>query len=303
MLRRLGLGLGLLVAALPSAVSAEDRPLRLVTFNVLHGGPWSGVTGNDRHLERRLSMIVEGLRALDPDVVALQESAITRRHGDVAGRIAQALGLHHVHARATERVFPLRLLGRLIVGVLGFVEGPAILSRFPITASEVYDLPRCRRRLDPRVVLRADLDTPAGALSVFSTHTSRDDCQTRRVAELAREHQGAAPAVVMGDLNTGEAAPGLAGFRDQGFVDVFRAANPTAPGLTVWQRIEEPVPTVFRRVDYVFLRAGEEVAASALSGRVVLDTPQPAADGGVLWPSDHYGVFVEVGLLRRTSAR
>ena len=79
-------------------------------------------------------MIVEGLRALDPDVVALQESAITRRHGDVAGRIAQALGLHHVHARATERVFPLHLLGRLIVGVLGFVEGPAILSRM-ITCS------------------------------------------------------------------------------------------------------------------------------------------------------------------------
>ena len=46
MLRRLGLVLGLLVAAFPSAVSAEDRPLRLVTFNVLHGGPWSGITGS-----------------------------------------------------------------------------------------------------------------------------------------------------------------------------------------------------------------------------------------------------------------
>ena len=88
-------------------------------------------------------MIIEDLRALDPDVVALQESPVTRRRGDVAARIAQALGLAHVHARATERVFPLRLLGRLIVGALGFV------SRFPITASEVHDLPRAALARSP----------------------------------------------------------------------------------------------------------------------------------------------------------
>ena len=56
---------------------------------------------------------------------------------------------------------------------------------------------------------------------------------------------------VMGDLNTGETARVLGAFRDHGFVDLFRAANPGAPGLTVWQRIEAPSPTVFRRVDYV----------------------------------------------------
>jgi len=40
--------------AAPAAASAEDRPLRVVTFNVLHGGPWSGLTGLDDHLEARL---------------------------------------------------------------------------------------------------------------------------------------------------------------------------------------------------------------------------------------------------------
>jgi endonuclease/exonuclease/phosphatase family metal-dependent hydrolase len=301
MLRPLCLFLTLTVAA-PAATGADERPLRLVTFNVLHGGPWSSFTGDDLHLESRLAMMIEDLRALDPDVVALQESPVTRRRGDVAARIAQALGLGHVHARATERVFPLRLLGRLIVGALGFVEGPAILSRFPITASEVYDLPRCQRWLDPRVALRADLQTPAGAIAVFSTHTSRDDCQTRRVAELAREDNGR-PAVVMGDLNIGEAAPALGAFREHGFVDLFRAANPSAPGPTVWQRIDAPAPTVFRRVDYVLLRPGGGLQPDVVASRVVLNTPRPHHDGGVLWPSDHYGVFVEVGLVRRTSGR
>lgn len=301
MLRLLCLLLVVIVAGPAAPVEAEERPLRLVTFNVLHGGPWSSFTGDDLQLESRLALIIEGLRALDPDVVALQESPITRRRGDVAARIAQALGLVHVHARATERVFPLRVLGRLIVGALGFVEGPAILSRFPIAATEVYDLPRCQRWFDPRVALRADIQTPAGVVAVFSTHTARDDCQTRRVAELAGEPNGR-PAVVMGDFNTGETAPALAAFRDHGFVDLFRAANPDTPGLTVWQRIEAPAPTVFRRVDYVFVKAGDGREATAVSARLVLNTPGTRDDGGALWPSDHYGVFAEVAL-RPASAR
>ena len=295
MLRLLCLLLVVIAAGPAAPAEAEERPLRLVTFNVLHGGPWSSFTGDDLQLEARLAMIIEGLRALDPDVVALQESPVTRRRGDVAARIAQALGLAHVHARATERVFPLRVLGRLIVGALGFVEGPAILSRFPIAATEVYDLPRCQRWFDPRVALRADIQTPAGVVAVFSTHTARDDCQTRRVAELASEPNGR-PAVVMGDLNTGETAPALGAFHDRGFVDLFRAANPDAPGLTVWQRIDAPSPTVFRRVDYVFVKAGDGRAATAVSARLVLNTPGTRDDGGTLWPSDHYGVFAEVAL-------
>jgi endonuclease/exonuclease/phosphatase family metal-dependent hydrolase len=302
MLRLLGLLLAFLVAAPHCAVRAEDRPLGLVTFNLLHGGPWSSFTGEDAHLERRLAMIVDDLRALDADVVALQEVPVTRRHGDVAARLAGALGFYHVHARATERVFPaVRLLGRLAATALGFVAGPAILSRFPILASEIYDLPRCRRWLDARVVLRADVGTRAGTLAVFSTHTARDDCQTRRVAEVVERHPGGRPAVVMGDLNTGETA--LGAFLDHGFIDAFRATNRDAVGPTVWQRIDAPSPTVTRRVDYVFLRAGDGVAVRPVSSRVVLNTPRTDGDGGVLWPSDHYGVFVEMDLLSRASSR
>lgn len=292
MFRPILLGI-LLIAALPAATRAEERPLRLVTFNVLHGGPWAAFTGDDLDLETRLGMTIAALRALDPDVVALQESPVTRRRGDVAARVAQALGLSHVSAPATDRVFGPRVLGRLITAALGFVEGPAILSRFPIVASEIHDLPRCRRWLDPRVALRADVRTPAGMITVFSTHTSRDDCQTRRVAELAQAQDGR-PVVVMGDFNTAEDAPALGAFLDYGFVDLFRAANPGTPGPTVWQRIHEPVSTVLRRVDYVLLRPGGGLAADVVTSRIVLNTPGRHADGGVLWPSDHYGVLAEV---------
>jgi endonuclease/exonuclease/phosphatase family metal-dependent hydrolase len=300
---RLGGLLLVLMVAVPAAPHAEERALRLVTFNLLHGGPWSSFTGDDQELESRLAITIAELRALQPDLVALQESAVTRRRGDVAARIAGALGLAHVHARATERVFWPLLLGRLIVGALGFAEGPAILSRFPITSAEIFDLPRCQRRLDPRVALRADVQTPAGAIAVFSTHTTRDDCQTRRVAELAFAQNGRA-TIVMGDLNTAETAPVLATFGDHGFVDLFRAANPTAPGLTVWQRIDAAAPTVARRVDYVFLRPGAGLEARVVSSRLVLNAPRPREAGaGMLWPSDHYGVFAEVRLVARAATR
>jgi endonuclease/exonuclease/phosphatase family metal-dependent hydrolase len=282
--------------AAPAAAAAEDRPLRVVTFNLLHGGPWSGLTGRDDHLEARLALITAQLRALEPDVVALQESPVSRWRGDVAARLAAALGFRHVHARATENVFGWRPLGRLVMGALGFVEGPAILSRFPIVASEIHALPHCVHRLDPRVALRADLDTPAGVLRVYSTHTSRDDCQTRRVAELALAARGPLPALVLGDLNTGESAAALDELRERGFVDLFREANPTALGATTRQDVLAPGPTVRRRVDYVLLLPGTRLSARVVSSRVVLDTPGQRDDGGPLWPSDHYGVLAEIRL-------
>ena len=267
-----------------------------MTFNLLHGGPWSGLTGRDDHLEARLALIAAQLRALEPDVVALQESPVSRWRGDIAARLAGTLGLAHVHARATERVFGWLPLGRLVMGGLGFVEGPAILSRFPILASAIHGLPQCVHRLDPRVALRADLATPAGLLRVYSTHTSRDDCQTRRLAEVALAERGPLPALVMGDLNTGESASALQELREHGFLDLYREANPTALGATTRQEVLAAVSTVRRRIDYVLLLPGSRVQARVLSSRVVLDTPGQRADGGPLWPSDHYGVLAEIRL-------
>jgi endonuclease/exonuclease/phosphatase family metal-dependent hydrolase len=156
------------------------------------------------------------------------------------------------------------------------------------------------KRIDPRVAVRADLATPAGILRIVCTHTSRDDCQTRRVADLARDNPGALPVVLMGDLNTGETAPALHELLDAGFVDVFRAANADAPGATVWQDVNAPVATVRRRVDYVLLWPGRAVSADIRSSRIVLNRPRRDGDGTTLWPSDHYGIFAEIALVPRS---
>src|SRR5581483_7274966 len=166
---------------------------------------------------------------------------------------------------------------------------------FPIVASESHRLPRCNGFIDPRVLLHATVRTPWGDVGIVSTHTSRGFCEADRVATLVEERRGVVASVVMGDFNADETSPGVRRLTGQaGWVDAFRAANPTAPGLTVWQAVRSPVPTVRRRVDFVFLVPGRTVPGRVLASRVVLDAPARTADGGVLWPSDHYGVVARL---------
>jgi hypothetical protein len=57
-----------LVGALATPALAQIPPVptvRFVTLNVLHGGPLSGWTGKDSHLEARLDLVTEALRSLD----------------------------------------------------------------------------------------------------------------------------------------------------------------------------------------------------------------------------------------------
>lgn len=285
--------------ALPAPAAAADASLTftVVTFNLFHGGPLSGLTGNDAELERRLRTTVEELRNLKPDIVGLQEASISRRRGNVAARLAEALGLHYVHAPTTRRVLGSPLLGRLLVWLLDFDEGPAILSRFPIVKSEIHDLPRCVGRLDPRVVLGVLVATPAGPLQVFSTHTSRATCQVRRVGEVVRAHEGALPAILAADFNHPPEAPPIRELLARGFVDAFATANAGTRGATVFQRIRAPAATTSRRVDYLLALPGTELTVAVRWSRVTLDTAQRLDDGSHLWPSDHHAVVARLALV------
>ena len=288
--------LALLATTVTTGVTADrPQPLRVVTFNLLHGGPSSGLFGNGEALEERLALTTAGLRELAPDLLGLQEASVGRGRGNVAARLAAALDMHYVHGPATTRVLPISFVNRLIVAAMNFAEGPAVLSRYPITDWEVYELPRCAKRLDARVLVRAEIATPWGPVAAFSTHLGRDDCQVARVAEIVRARAAKGPTVLMGDFNAGDSAPAIVQLNGDGFIDAFRAANPASPGHTVWQRPGAPERTVGRRVDYIFV-AGVAGPAVACASRVVLDTPRHDGNGGTLWPSDHYGVLAELNL-------
>jgi endonuclease/exonuclease/phosphatase family metal-dependent hydrolase len=300
---------GLLAWSSTMTIAAEREdpvpPLRVVTYNLLHDGAASGFFDGRTHLEDRLDMAIRELKTLDPDILAVQEASDSRRHGSVPERLAKALGFHVVFEPATQHLFGLWPLDWLVVSVMGFKEGSAILSRFPITASDVHNLPRCKKWLEPRIMLQATLDTAWGPLDVFSAHTGRgDECQMERVGEIVRERLGAGPSLLMGDFNTPETSKVLTTLRKEaGFIDVFRIVNPESNGPTVWQRIESPQSTVSRRVDFILLLNGSESAASVRSSRIVLDRPGQLPDGTALWPSDHYGVLAELDIVSNHRAR
>jgi endonuclease/exonuclease/phosphatase family metal-dependent hydrolase len=283
------LGLALTWAGAGSGMASEPPgSLRFVTLNLFHGGVASGWTGRDHDLERRLDLVTGQLRALAPDVVALQEASRNRRRGNVAERLARRLGLHHVYTPALTG--PLGWLLNLEVGL-------AILSRFPIVGVERHPLAGCRRPFDPRVLLAAELETPWGRLPAFSVHTSNDVCHAREVAERVRSRRGPLPGVLMGDFNAVEESLPIRALTDEGgFVDAFRRANPAVAGSTVWQRVEVFQATVRRRVDFVFLVPGTAVAGRVLRSMVVLDTPRTTPDGRPLWASDHYGVLADLAV-------
>jgi endonuclease/exonuclease/phosphatase family metal-dependent hydrolase len=278
------------------APAQPSLTLRFVTFNLLHGGIFSELSGDDEGLEERFRLAVEGLRALEADVVGLQEASTGRRRGNMTARLAAALGYpHHVQTPAATRPFGSEHMRRGVASVLGFTEGPAILSRFPIVRWRAHDLPQCGRPFDVRVALLAELETPAGRLVVVSAHTSGDPCHARAVVDLLAPYRGPLPVVVMGDFNAAETSPALRVLTGQGgLVDAFRAANPTASGFTDGQEVDARRATADVRLDYVFLAPGARIPGRIVASRVVLDEPRGL--GRVRWPSDHYGVLADVAL-------
>ncbi|MBI4014005.1 MAG: endonuclease/exonuclease/phosphatase family protein [Candidatus Rokubacteria bacterium] len=295
-MKRRALAVLLLLGVGTEAMAQPPPPaLRYLSYNLLHGGVFSGLTGEDEDLEARFRIAVAGLRALDADLVALQEASWSRGRGNVAERLARELGFHHVYAPALFRITPVGWFNRSLSWIMNFSEGPAVLSRFPIVAWQAHDLPRCNGFIDPRVLLHVTVRTPWGDLGVASTHTSRGFCEAEPVVALMQAHRGLLPSVLMGDFNSDEESPATRTLTGRaGFVDAFRAANPSAPGLTVWQPVHAPAPTVRRRVDYVFMLPGRAVPGRVRGSRVVLDAPGHLGDGKVLWPSDHYGVLAEL---------
>ena len=275
-----------------TAVAATDDPavlvgplietrLRVATWNLWwRFGNW----------EERLPLVIDELRAADPDVVALQE--VWHDGGtSSAHRIAEALGHEATFGGTIELADGVRF-------------GNAVVSRWPISSQEVLRLPDGGKADEHRLVVRADIDGPRGPLQVYATHLNwRMDhsdvrqAQVRALAELiARSRPRTYPPVVCGDFN---AEPGsvevqmLTGQRevpvdDVLLVDVWRATHPTEDGFT-WSNDNPYAASQLewnRRIDYVFVGWPKAAGAgSPLSCRLLGTAPT-----GDVWPSDHYGL-------------
>lgn len=254
----------------PASTPAPDT-LSVVSFNLYHDkADWP----------KRLPLIVDGLRALRPDVIALQEVLQTEQLPNQARTIADALG-YQMHFVSTDPPDQPRRYGN------------AILSRQPILA-------RSERRLQPfddaRTLAHVRIAVGDRTIDVYATHlhhTDQGDAIRRRQLQDVLAHiaatGGGAPCILLGDFNAAVTSAALQPVLAD-YIDSYgsRHADPDAqPANTTLN------PKFFdagTRIDHVFASRGDFDVRDAA---IVLD--RAGADG--TWPSDHFGLRATLRLL------
>ena len=293
--------------------------VRIASVNLLHGLE----DLPERSLEHRLSMQAIQLTNAGVDVIAAQEVSRTNNHGVIANRLAAGMAgrsgqLWYWCFFATNPHFPGepetrdggggplsdQLAANARSGEAKFEEGVAIISRYPILASQARRLPAEVTETAPdctdpdcaltsafqsRGALWGRVRTNVGEIDVVSAHTSGLESQHADLTGFVAEKSAAGRTAVVGcDCNAtiGEELDPLRA----SYIDTFRAINPTAAGFTSHQRIDSSVPTVSQRIDYVWLR--NRSAHRVVDSSVFLNQPFSSAvtSSRTLWPSDHFGV-------------
>lgn len=261
--------------------------ISVLSFNVCMGGA-----------SVDLAQVAAAITRSGADVVGLQEA------GGNAPRIAALAGFAHVDERHQ------------------------VLSRWPIAepsgadGSLVYVQPAPGRMIAvANVHLPAEHYGPYLLRDGVPINEALENERRVRLAALDRvwdacDRAGAAgiPLVVTGDFNApahtdwGPAWaehrtldvgwPVSARMEALGFVDVYRVANPTAPGLTWTYGYPHPLGDGDEprdRIDFVWCRGGAGGPAAVVDATVV--GPAGVADVGVAvdpWPSDHLGVLARL---------
>ncbi|HET6530900.1 MAG TPA: endonuclease/exonuclease/phosphatase family protein [Actinoplanes sp.] len=261
-----------------------------MTWNVFWrwGGDW----------RERAPGILDTLRVYRPDVLGLTETWA----GDGTSQpdqIAADLGMVGVFARTSLPPEPDPVEEP---GQIGIQMGIGLVSRWPVRATEVHDLPHDQRGGPAPTALLATLDHPRGPLHVIVTclewepaYAADQLAQASAVARLAAEPRldGPLPVLVLGDLNAPVEQPEIAPLADT-LIDTFAAGGGDPAAKTVDSAIPHaPVEVkhlIDRRIDHIFARSGRAGHAVTVAGAFIAgDRPV-----GGCYPSDHYAVGVDL---------
>lgn len=233
--------------------------MRILTYNIWN---YSGDWRQRRHL------LVDVIKDLDPDVVALQE--VRHSWADLPARnqalwLADRLGYVSVY-RPANIFWPLPPVS----------EGLAFLSKKPLSLVQWFPVPRLPWSGPRRIILHGRFE----GMDLYNVHFPLTDrgriVEARQLADIvARTATG--PAIALGDFNVDIDRPPMEILLEAGFVDLWThlPARENQPNL--WPDR--------RRIDYILgYGAGSWSGAISAVGK--------RHDG--LRPSDHLGVLAEL---------
>jgi endonuclease/exonuclease/phosphatase family metal-dependent hydrolase len=262
--------------------------VRVVTLNLWgRFGDWPS----------RRAVLIDGLRALRPDLVTFQEAIVVDGYDQVVDLLGDGYRVAHQTGREDDG------------------SGASIASRWPLTGLRELDLnvtPRTAGFACGTLVAEIRAPEPVGAL-VFVNHKPNFESKLayereqqavlagRFLEELAAD--GDRHVVVAGDQ---DATPEAASIRfwtgeqslDETSVcyrDAWRVMHPGEPGATFMPGHNPLVGPAWprdlcRRIDYVFVRCDTHGPTLAVTEcRRIFDEP---VDG--VWASDHFGVLADL---------
>jgi endonuclease/exonuclease/phosphatase family metal-dependent hydrolase len=263
-----------------------DR-VRVLTHNIL---------ARQAGWEKRRPVLIDGLRALAPDLVAFQESVIADDYDQVLDLLGPEFHVAHHATRDADGM------------------GISIASRWPFDSVHQLDLGVTERsRGFPIGTIAAEVlaPDPVGRL-LFVNHfpswqlTFEHERELQAVAaagfidELLDSRR--LPVVLAGDMDADPRAASIRfwtgrqalGGTSVCYLDAWERLHGNEPGDTFTPRnpiVTEFVPDwPFRRIDYILLRCLIGSPRLAIDRcEIVFDEPV----GGV-WPSDHFGVMADL---------
>jgi endonuclease/exonuclease/phosphatase family metal-dependent hydrolase len=158
------------------------RTLRVATYNVHRCRGLDGRTMPGR--------IADVIRAIEPDVIALQEVIGAGPHSQGhAEELGALLGMGWVMAPARH--------------LRGALFGNVVLSRFPIRHHAQYDL--SWKTCEPRCCQRVDIDVDGDILHLYNVHLGTAFLERRhqaqRLSTILHDRRIGEPKIVLGDFN------------------------------------------------------------------------------------------------------
>lgn len=182
--------------------------------------------------------IASFLRGANADIIGLQEVKDDDATRDVIGYL-EMLGYASVFA-------PVKKVWKDKV----FNDGPAIFSKFPIVASEIYLL----SQEHSRAAIRADIAIGSVTVSVFSTHLVHTHQQPSDIQNIQAEKLlYIAPrerTIIMGDFNATPSSAPIQKMKEV-FSDTDAASTPTWSVYPAGCTVCNP-QSLDTRLDYIF---------------------------------------------------
>ncbi len=223
-----------------TAKKQNCQNLTIISANLWHDFP------QHRRIMERLEAFARLVEEYQADVLLLQEVA---RTADVwvDQWLAKRLGMAYVYSRANGH----------LEGI-GFEEGLAIFSRYPLSQPVLRQLSPGKNRFSRRLALGSQINSPCGSLLAFSVHLGltgkQNSAQAARLSDWVGEIAKGMTALVGGDFNANEHSNQIRKIQ-QKWLDTFRHLNPFTDATT--HELRWPWGTPFRRdrLDYIFLKA------------------------------------------------